>query len=69
MNRNRNIDAIKFILLLLVCIGHMMQCPGYEKSMVSDAFYTFHVPAFTIISGFFSSPMGGVNSKSMYFRF
>ena len=63
MTRNRNIDAIKTLLLFLVCIGHMMQCADYEKSVASDAFYrliyTFHVPAFTIISGYFSSPMGG----------
>lgn len=47
MSREKNIDIIKGILILLVVIGH--SCDG----IVHDIIFLFHMPLFFIISGLF----------------
>ena len=52
--RNSRIDFIKGILICLVIIGHY-----YAPSVIRYAIWSFHMPMFVIISGFFFKP--GIN--------
>jgi fucose 4-O-acetylase-like acetyltransferase len=62
MNRNLNIDAIKGFLIILVVLGHSIQYGFGLDYVVSEEFYddyvfraiyTFHMPLFMFISGYF----------------
>lgn len=46
MNRNKKLDFIKGLLMILVVIGH------YDNGKIHDFIYLFHMPAFFIISGY-----------------
>ncbi len=47
MTRNKTMDVAKGIAMLAVILGHM------EVGLLGTALYTFHLPLFYIISGFF----------------
>lgn len=55
MKRDMTIDSLKGFLILLVILGHVI---GSLKSVGGDAIwnliYTFHMPLFVLISGYFS---------------
>lgn len=51
--RDKQMDGIKFILILLVVFGHMTH-PEYNLDTYKYI-YAFHMPAFVFLSGFFSS--------------
>ena len=55
--RDAYFDNAKFILILLVVIGHFLE-PLVKENLLSRSvyllFYSFHMPAFVLISGFFS---------------
>lgn len=57
--RDERLDSLKFVLIMLVCLGHVFQIDtsGYsEFSMVFyKLIYTFHVPLFAFISGYFTN--------------
>lgn len=62
MERNRTVDFVKGILIVLVVFGHGLQfCfgSGYENAdlffddYLFRAIYTFHMPLFMFISGYF----------------
>ena len=48
-NRIVYIDIIKGIAIILVIMGHVLSDP----SLLRNAIYTFHMPLFFIISGYF----------------
>lgn len=53
--RNHYLDNAKFILMLLVVAGHLLEAykgPSYHA--VYKLLYLFHMPAFVMITGFFS---------------
>lgn len=54
--RNYRFDNIKFILIFLVVLGHLLELP--EDSATADSLYRiiylFHIPAFIFISGYFA---------------
>ena len=62
MKRNQFVDTIKAILIILVVMGHSIQYGGgayylnndlYYDNYLFRAIYTFHMPMFMILSGFF----------------
>lgn len=55
--RNKTIDFVKGILIILVVIGH------YNNGKVHDIIYLFHMPAFFIISGFLLDEYKTTNEK------
>ncbi|WP_010648447.1 acyltransferase family protein [Oceanobacillus massiliensis] len=61
MKRNAFFDNAKIILIFLVVFGHMIQ-PFVEGSKGMNTLYmwiyTFHMPAFILLSGFFAKGSG-----------
>lgn len=51
-HRDQQIDGLKFILMFLVILGHM----SYDSFglPINKAIYTFHMPLFVCISGYFT---------------
>ena len=62
IERNRWMDGMKFILIVLVVFGHCKQFTSYDNSYTSTrlvsyaihSIYLFHMPLFIMISGYFS---------------
>ena len=57
MERNIFFDSLKFILIFLVVLGHVMEYDIYDNHLKMSVFsfiYTFHMPLFIFISGYFS---------------
>ncbi|WP_249038034.1 acyltransferase family protein [Tetragenococcus halophilus] len=55
--RDPYFDNAKFLLMILVVFGHMMQPFIENEQWNHDLYYTifaFHMPAFIFISGFFA---------------
>jgi len=53
-------DSLKFILICLVVFGHILEYSGIEDQLsfkVYTFIYTFHMPLFIFISGYFSKNM------------
>lgn len=59
--RNEQIDALKGVAILLVVLGHTIQCGGGERYIADQMFfeniwfkgiYAFHMPLFMLISGY-----------------
>ena len=57
--RDERLDSLKFILILLVCFGHVFQINLSNYNEYSLAFYkliyTIHVPLFAFLSGYFTN--------------
>ena len=56
--RDRGIDAAKFVLLILVALGHLIEevhTPAFEY--IYRAVYLFHMPAFVFLSGLVSGAL------------
>lgn len=51
--RNYKIDNIRFILILLVVLGHFFE-PSQSKSLIcaTEFIYSFHMPVFVFVSGY-----------------
>ena len=62
MNRDKTIDVLKGIGIILVVIGHS-GCPNLLK----DFIYSFHMPLFFIASGYFFNE-NYLESKKEYFK-
>ena len=58
MERNKNIDVLKGIAIILVVWGHVIQLMGVQPypfdNNIWKAIYLFHMPLFFLISGFVS---------------
>ena len=53
-NRIESLDFVKFVAILLVCIGHCYaKVPSLESSLHS-IIYSFHMPLFMLVCGYFS---------------
>lgn len=55
-------DSLKGILILLVVLGHAIQgvyVENVESNRLWNIIYSFHMPAFFAISGYFAQPAGG----------
>lgn len=54
--REYKFDNLKFVLIFLVVFAHLLEmCHGRTKEIVYIIIYTFHMPMFVYISGYFSS--------------
>lgn len=64
MERGYQYDNIKFILILFVIFGHLLE---YIKGDISEniyrIIYTFHMPVFIFISGYFAK----YNRKKLFY--
>ena len=48
------LDLVKFIAILLVCIGHWYaKVPALDSSL-NPIIYSFHMPLFMLVCGYFS---------------
>lgn len=63
MERNAFLDNAKVLLIFLVVFGHLLQ-PFIEQSTNINTLYlwiyTFHMPAFILLSGFFAKGSGNI---------
>ena len=59
INRDLTIDSLKGFLILLVIFGHLLgslKClENKECQAIWNFIYTFHMPLFVLISGYFSN--------------
>ncbi len=58
--RDSFFDSLKFILICLVVFGHILEYSGIKDELsfkVYSFIYTFHMPLFIFISGYFSKNM------------
>jgi len=56
--RDTTLDTAKFVLIFLVCLGHLMQIDLKLTESVDALYrliYSFHVPAFAFISGYLTN--------------
>lgn len=57
--RDERFDSLKFELIILVCWGHLIQIDknafSGETIALYKLIYTFHVPLFAFVSGFFTN--------------
>jgi len=56
MTKNRVVylDLVKFVAILLVCIGHCYVMVPTIHSIVRPVIYSFHMPLFMLVCGYFS---------------
>lgn len=48
------LDLVKFVAILLVCIGHCYAMAPSILSVVRPVIYSFHMPLFMLVCGYFS---------------
>lgn len=68
--RDNNIDTLKFLLICMVVFGHVIMTLGggnVEMAMF-NFIYSFHMPLFVFISGYFTRP-GEMTRKKIYEAF
>ncbi len=56
--RNEVFDGLKFLLIVLVAVGHFSEPYRYTHSVVLGGYsviYLFHMPLFILLSGYFGS--------------
>src|SRR5690606_8207293 len=66
--RDYYFDNAKFILIFLVVFGHLIQSYIDSNSFFSALYkllYTFHMPAFILVSGYFAK---GIYEKGYIFK-
>lgn len=68
MNRNLKLDNIKALLIFTVVFGHLLELfGGQEKAWIYYMIYTFHMPAFVFVTGFFTRQNGNrIIKKVLY---
>lgn len=63
MKRNAFLDNAKVLLIFLVVFGHMIQPLTEASPKINTLYlwiYTFHMPAFILLSGFFAKGSGNI---------
>jgi fucose 4-O-acetylase-like acetyltransferase len=59
--RDARIDAAKAVAIVLVVLGHAKGIPAWFATMV----YSFHVPAFFVLSGWFAARRAGDDPRAL----
>jgi fucose 4-O-acetylase-like acetyltransferase len=56
--RNQKADVIKGIAILLVVLGHAIEANdgAFDKNILFRLIYSFHMPLFMVVSGWFARP-------------
>lgn len=57
--RDKLFDSLKFILIYLVVLGHLIGSSIFIERYIKIFIYTFHMPLFVFISGYFSKNKTG----------
>jgi len=55
--RNSRLDGIKFFLIVLVVVGHCIEPSRYSNVVSGNLYsviYSFHMPVFVFLSGYFA---------------
>lgn len=58
--RYESLDSLKFILIFFVIYGHVSEhyiCESQVHVVITNFIYTFHMPLFILLSGFFSKKL------------
>lgn len=66
--RSNYFNNAKFILIILVVVGHMMSCIkdiNHTAFQIDFFVYSFHMPAFILLSGYFSKKCATSWKKTM----
>ena len=61
MERNRSLDGLKYVLIVLVVLGHFIEPSRYDNRMsglLYSFIYSFHMPLFVWINGYFYKHRG-----------
>lgn len=56
MERDRSLDGLKYVLIVLVILGHCLEPNRYSNLISRDLYsviYSFHMPLFVFLSGYF----------------
>lgn len=64
MKRDAYFDNVRLVLIFFVVFGHLIQPYTSDFSNVSSLYtviYTFHMPAFILVSGYFARGSGDLN--------
>ena len=71
MLRDTRIDSIKFFLMICVIIGHMLYCDlnGKWNYKLFEFIYSFHMPAFVLLSGYCFKKKPGMGGGKRYCKF
>ena len=59
------LDFVKFVAILLVCVGHCYVMTPDLDSIVRPIIYSFHMPLFMLVCGYFSSRSLEIPIKSL----
>ena len=57
MQRDKTLDGLKFLLIVLVIVGHAIEPTRYSNVISGGLYsiiYSFHMPLFVLLSGYFS---------------
>lgn len=68
--RNKSLDSLKFVLIILVVLGHFLEPSRYSNKLSCDLYsviYAFHMPLFIMLSGYFTKTCTIKNLKDSSF--
>jgi fucose 4-O-acetylase-like acetyltransferase len=66
MKRIAYLDNAKYVAIVLMILGHCYW--KFHVPYLNDAIYSFHMPLFFIVSGFFIKPLSFKDAVSKYFK-
>ena len=62
------LDLVKFTAMLLVCVGHCYVMEQALESSVRAVIYSFHMPLFMLLCGYFSSRSLEVPIRTLFIK-
>ena len=62
------LDFVKFVAILLVCVGHCYVMTPNLDSIVRPIIYSFHMPLFMLVCGYFSSRSLDIPMKTLIMK-
>lgn len=73
MERNCSLDGLKYILIVLVVLGHFIEPSRYDNQMstlIYSFIYSFHMPLFIWMNGYFYKHRAFKDElrKSLFYR-
>lgn len=70
--RNNRLDGVKFLLIVLVVVGHCIEPTRYSNVVsggIYSVIYSFHMPLFVFLSGYFAKVTTFGEWKRKVFKF
>ena len=62
------LDFVKFVAILLVCVGHCYVMAQALESSVRTVIYSFHMPLFMLLCGYFSTRSLEIPIKTLFVK-